>query len=152
MHIFSNMLFLTVFGDNIEAALGKVFYLLFYFGGGLAASAAHILVNWGSTVPSVGASGAIAAILGAYIVMFPQSRVKVLYLSRVGMGITRVTAVLFLGIWALSQLFNGVATLGAATAQTGGVAVWAHLGGFAFGLVIGFLFKARAGKLQTSAP
>jgi membrane associated rhomboid family serine protease len=89
----------------------------------------------------VGASGAIAAVLGAYIVLFPKSRVKLLVMSRAGSGITRVTAVLFLGIWAVTQLFNGLASLGVETAQTGGVAFWAHLGGFVFGLVIGFILK-----------
>ncbi len=149
MHLISNMLFLMVFGDNIEATLGKLPYMLFYLVGGLVASAAHILVNLESTMPSVGASGAIAAILGAYIVMFPHSRVKVLYFSWLGMGVTRVTAVLFLGFWALSQFLNGVASLGAETAQTGGVAVWAHIGGFVCGLVVGFLFKGRAEQLRT---
>jgi membrane associated rhomboid family serine protease len=96
----------------------------------------------------VGASGAIAAILGAYIVMFPESRVKVLLFTGRGMGVRRVTALIFLGIWGLSQLLSGIGSLGAETAQTGGVAVWAHIGGFVFGLIIGFLAKGRAGNLQ----
>ena len=150
MHLIGNMLFLMVFGDNIEAVLGKIGYLLFYLGGGLAASAAHVIVNWGGTMPSVGASGAIAAILGAYVVMFPRSRIKVLYFSWLGIGITRVTAILFLGFWALMQFLNGVASLGAETAQTGGVAVWAHIGGFVAGLVVGVLFRGQAQKLKTN--
>jgi membrane associated rhomboid family serine protease len=148
MHLISNMLYLWVFGDNIEHVLGELLYLAFYFAGGLAASAAHILLNSGSSVPSVGASGAIAAILGAYIVMFPESRVKVLLFTGRGMGVRRVTALIFLGIWGLSQLLSGIGSLGAETAQTGGVAVWAHIGGFVFGLIIGFLAKGRAGNLQ----
>src|SRR6185503_15505748 len=124
--------------------LGKVMYLGFYIAGGLAAAALQILIDPASTIPSVGASGAIAAVLGAYIVMFPQSRVKLMVMGRGGMGMTRVTAIVFLGIWFVTQLFNGIATLGVETAQTGGVAFWAHIGGFLFGLVAGFLFKGRA--------
>lgn len=144
LHLISNMLFLWVFGDNIEAVLGKVMYLAFYIAGGLAAAALQILVDPASTIPSVGASGAIAAVLGAYIVMFPRSRVKVMVMSRVGMGMTRVTALVFLGIWFVTQLFSGVASLGVPTAQTGGTAFWAHIGGFLFGLLVGFLFRGRA--------
>lgn len=147
MHLIGNMVFLWVFGDNIEAVLGKVMYLAFYIAGGLAAAALQILVDPASTIPSVGASGAIAAVLGAYIVMFPHSRVKVMVMSRVGMGMTRVAALVFLGIWFVTQLFSGVASLGVPTAQTGGIAFWAHIGGFLFGLLVGFLFRGRAGRL-----
>jgi membrane associated rhomboid family serine protease len=153
LHLISNMLFLWVFGDNIEAVLGKFMYIAFYIAGGLAASIAHILFNAGSVVPSVGASGAIAAVLGAYIVMFPHSRVRLFILSPFYIGLTRVTALLFLGIWAVSQLFNGIAGLGVETAQTGGVAFWAHLGGFVFGLVVGLILRGgAAGRLETDAP
>jgi membrane associated rhomboid family serine protease len=147
MHLIGNMLFLWVFGDNIEHSLGHIGYLLFYLAGGLAATAAHILLNTGSTIPSVGASGAISAVLGAYIVMFPQSRVKMLFLGR-GFGVTRVSALVFLGIWFATQLFSGVASIGAETAQTGGVAFWAHIGGFVFGLIAGFLLRGQAGQLS----
>lgn len=147
LHVINNMLFLWIFGDNVEAALGKLLYPLFYLGGGLAASALHIALNAGSSVPSLGASGAIAAILGAYIVMFPRSQIKVLLIFGLFTTIRRVTAVVFLGIWFITQFFNGVAALGAETAQTGGVAVWAHIGGFLFGLLIGFLFRGRAEDL-----
>lgn len=135
MHLFGNMLYLWIFGDNIEAALGKILYIAFYLAGGLAASAVHILFSLGSTVPSVGASGAIAAIMGAYVVMFPKARVRVL----VGRSaqVTRVTAIVFVGIWFVLQLFNGVASLGVETAQTGGVAYWAHIGGLVAGAVAG---------------
>lgn len=147
VHLIGNMLFLWVFGDNVEAALGKVLYILFYLAGGLAASAAHILVSSGSDIPSIGASGAVAAILGAYAVMFPESRVRLLILAY-GARVARTTAVVFIGIWGVTQLFNGVASLGAETAQTGGVAFWAHIGGLVFGLLIGFLMKDRAGQLD----
>lgn len=146
-HLASNMVFLWVFGDNIEAVMGKVFYVIFYLLSGLAASAAHILFNPASTVPSVGASGAIAGVLGAYVVMFPKSRIRLAMISRAGMRIGRTSALVFLGIWFVSQLFNGIASLGAPTAQTGGVAVWAHIGGFVVGLVVGFLLRDQAGKL-----
>lgn len=147
MHLIGNMVFLWVFGDNIEAVMGKVMYLVFYIAGGLAAAALQILVDPASTIPSVGASGAIAAVLGAYIIMFPQARIRVMLLGGGGMGMTRVTAIIFLGIWFVTQLFNGVASLGVPTAETGGVAFWAHIGGFLFGLVIGFLFRGRAARL-----
>lgn len=147
MHLIGNMVFLWVFGDNIEAVLGKVMYLAFYIIGGLAAAALQILVDPASIIPSVGASGAIAAVLGAYIIMFPQSRVRLMVMGQGGMGMTRVSAIVFLGIWFVTQLFNGVASLGVETAQTGGVAFWAHVGGFVFGLLVGFLFRGRAGRL-----
>lgn len=147
LHLIGNMLFLWVFGDNIEAVLGSMLYLAFYLAGGLAASAAHILLNPQSTIPSVGASGAIAAVLGAYIVMFPQSRVRVLMLLGGRAGITRVGALVFLGIWFVTQLFSGIASLGPETAQTSGVAFWAHIGGFVFGVLVGFMLRGRSSRL-----
>ncbi len=146
-HLISNVLFLWIFGDNVEAALGKVIFPIFYIVGGIVASLSHVLVSPESTLPSVGASGAIGAILGAYIVMFPRSQVRVLLLYGFFMVIRRITAVLFLGFWFVMQFFSGVASLGAQTAQTGGIAVWAHVGGFVFGLLVGFLFRGRAENL-----
>jgi len=146
-HLISNMLFLWIFGDNVEAALGKVIYPVFYLVGGIAASLTHVFVSPSSTLPSVGASGAIGAILGAYIVMFPRSQVRVLLLFGFFVVIRRITAVLFLGLWFVMQFFSGIASLGAETAQTGGVAVWAHVGGFVFGALVGLLFRARAEDL-----
>jgi len=152
-HILGNMAFLFVFGDNIEAVLGKVLYLIFYLAGGLAASFAHILFNLGSNIPSVGASGAIAAVMGAYVVMFPGANVRMLVFLGYRAGITSVKALVFLGIWFVSQLLNGVASLAAPTAQTSGVAVWAHVGGFVAGLLVGVLFRGRAQRigLETEA-
>src|SRR5574338_426531 len=129
LHLIGNMVFLAVFGDNIEAVLGHIGYLIFYLAGGLAASAAHILFTADSMIPSLGASGAIAAVMGAYIVMFPRSRVNALIFFGFFMRVTRVSALLFLGIWFVTQLFSGVAGLGAQTAQTSGVAFMAHVGG-----------------------
>ncbi len=147
-HILSNMISLAIFGDNIEAALGKLGYLLFYLAGGLAASVAHIGFNLGAQVPSLGASGAVAAIMGAYVVMFPHSRVRVLMIFGFIARFTRVTALLFVGIWFITQLFSGVASLGVATAQSGGVAYWAHIGGFVLGLLVGFLLRGQAPELE----
>ncbi len=146
-HIVGNMLFLLIFGDNVEATLGKLPYLIFYLAGGLVASGAHILLNANAELPSLGASGAVAAVLGAYLVMFPTSRVKVLVFVGYLATVTRVTAALFLGIWFVMQLFSGVASLGPETAQSGGVAYWAHVGGFVLGLGIGFLLRGEAPEL-----
>jgi membrane associated rhomboid family serine protease len=146
-HLIGNMVFLWIFGDNVEAALGRFTYLVFYLLGGIAASLTHVFVSPTSTLPSVGASGAIGAIMGAYVVMFPRSQVRVLLLFGFFLVTRRITAILFLGIWFAMQFFSGIASLGAQTAQTGGVAVWAHVGGFVFGLVIGFLFRGRAKEL-----
>lgn len=147
MHLIGNMLFLFVFGDNVEAVMGKFVYLLFYLAGGLAASASHMLFNLDSTMPSLGASGAIAAVLGAYVVMFPRARVKVLIFLVYLVQVTRVTAVLFAGVWFLTQFLYGVASLGAESAQTTGVAYWAHVGGFVLGLFTGIVFRQRAQRM-----
>ena len=146
MHLIGNMLFLWVFSDNIEAVIGTPLYFVFYLAGGLAGSAAHILSATASTIPSIGASGAIAAVLGAYILMFPKSRVRLLVFLGYRAGVTRVSAIVFLGIWAVTQFFSGVASLGVATAQTGGVAWFAHIGGFVFGLVVGGMLRGRASR------
>lgn len=143
MHLIGNMVFLLIFGDNIEAVLGHIGYLIFYLAGGLAASSAHVLFNANNMIPSLGASGAIAAVMGAYIVMFPHSKVKALIFLGFFVRVTRVSAVFFLGIWFIIQLFNGVAELGGQTAQTSGVAFWAHIGGFIFGLASGYLLRGR---------
>jgi membrane associated rhomboid family serine protease len=148
VHIISNMLYLYVFGDNVEHTLGHVGFTAFYFMGGLAATAAHIFFNPDSTLPAVGASGAIAAILGAYIVMYPRSRVRLLIFIGIFFWVTRIAAVFFLGIWIVTQLFSGVAALTETAAEAGGVAFWAHIGGFVFGFLVGFLFRGRARRLD----
>ncbi|RPI96959.1 MAG: rhomboid family intramembrane serine protease [Chloroflexi bacterium] len=144
-HIIGNMLFLWVFGDNIERRFGSIIFIAFYLLTGLAASFAHIITNGGSTIPSVGASGAISGVLGAYILLYPTNRVSML----LGYwGIVRVPAYFFLGFWFVTQLINGVASLGVETEQTSGVAVWAHIGGFVAGfvgaLVLRFLRPERS--------
>lgn len=139
MHLIGNMLFLWVFADNIEAVIGKIPFLFFYFGGGLAASAAHILFNLHSTVPAIGASGAISAVLGAYLVMFPASKVKVYVL--ILFRSFYMPALFFLGIWGIQQFINGFVSIVPSSAYTSGVAWWAHIGGFVFGLIAGFLIR-----------
>ena len=140
-HIFGNMLFLWIFGDNIERRFGAVLFVLFYFATGLAASFAHIATNSGSTIPSVGASGAISGVLGAYILLYPTNRVRVL----IGYyGVMALPAFIFLGIWFVTQLVSGVAALSVETAQTAGVAFWAHIGGFVAGAVLGGLMRVAA--------
>lgn len=136
-HIVGNMLFLWIFADNIEAVIGSVRFLIFYLAGGLIAHAAHIFFNVDSGIPTVGASGAIAAVMGAYMIMFPQSQVKVLFL----IFPFRVPALLFLGFWIFSQFQNGLGSFQIETAETDGIAYWAHIGGFVFGAVRGFPFR-----------
>lgn len=139
MHLIGNMLFLWVFADNIEATIGTSRFLFFYLFGGLIAQAAHIYFNAGSLTPTVGASGAISAVMGAYLVMFPTSRIKMLFL----VFTFRIPALLFLGYWIFQQWLNGKAALQAATVESGGVAWWAHIGGFVFGVLAGFYYRNR---------
>ena len=147
MHLIGNMLFLWVFADNIEATVGNVKFLLFYLIGGIVASMAHIMSGPTSAIPSVGASGAISAVMGAYLVMFPFSKIKMLVL--IFFRSFRVAAILFLGLWIGQQLLAGLGSL-ASTSQTGGVAWWAHIGGFVFGVLAGFYFKKRSPRIPTS--
>jgi membrane associated rhomboid family serine protease len=152
LHILGNMAYLRVFGDDIEDALGHGLYLLFYLGAGLAASLTHILLSGaGSTIPSVGASGAIAGVLGAYIVLFPARRIHVL-VPYLYFATAQVSALIMLGIWFALQFLSGLAALTGDTAETGGVAVWAHVGGFVAGVLVGLLLRgvlgARAGTAR----
>ncbi len=141
MHLLGNMLYLWIFGDNVEDALGHVRYLLFYLLGGFAASLTHVLLYPSSSVPTVGASGAIAATLGAYLLLFPQRRVVTIIPLGFFLQIARLPAILVLGMWFLLQLFEGTLALG--LEQLGGVAFWAHIGGFVFGMLIGPLLRQR---------
>lgn len=164
MHLVGNMLFLWIFADNIEATVGSLPFFGFYMLGGLAASALHIYLGNGygmdmsaccticgyppcdangspcpGSIPTVGGSGAIAAVLGAYLVMFPKSRVRlfVIYFFRA----IYISAFWFLGFWLLQQLWSGFQSLGPEAAATGGTAWWAHIGGFVFGVIGGFFAK-----------
>lgn len=141
-HLIGNMLFLWVFADNIEAVVGNLKFLLFYFIGGFVAVFSHVYFNMGSEMPMVGASGAISTVMGAYLVMFPTSRIKMLFL----IFPFRITAWIFLGIWIVQQWSYGHAAQASETG--GGVAWWAHIGGFAIGIVLGFLFRIT-GHLDT---
>lgn len=132
MHLGGNMLYLWIFGDNIEERLGKTRYVLFYIASGLAATAAQVLVDPNSPVPNVGASGAIAGVLGGYLVLFPHARVTTLVFR----FITQVPAYLVLGFWFVLQLFQGVGSLGTLANQGGGVAFFAHIGGFVAGMIL----------------
>jgi membrane associated rhomboid family serine protease len=136
-HLGGNMLFLWIFGDNIEHRVGHLRFLVFYLVCGLAAGLAHILFNSDSGIPTVGASGAISGILGGYLLLFPRNRVYVMTWG----GVAAVPAVLMLGLWILLQFINGVGTV-ASTPETGGVAYLAHIGGFVAGMILGPLFAA----------
>ncbi len=137
MHLIGNMVFLWIFADNIEATIGTGRFLVFYILGGLAAHFGHIYFNMGSGVPTVGASGAISAVMGAYLVMFPTSRIKMLVLF----FFVRIPAFIFLGFWIFQQVTLGNQSLQAVSADTGGVAWWAHIAGFAFGVVGGLYYR-----------
>jgi len=134
-HLISNMWFLWVFGDNIEDRLGHFRYLLFYLVWGVGAGLVHTFFNLHSTVPAIGASGAVSGVLGAYFVIFPRSRVVTLVPLIFFFFTVQVPAVIMLGYWFLIQFLSGLGSLGAATG--GGVAWWAHIGGFVLGVVVG---------------
>jgi len=141
LHIGGNMLFLFIFGDNIEKAYGHIKYLIFYLVCGIIAGLAHVLSQPDSIVPSLGASGAISGVMAGYLVLFPTNRVKViLTLGVIFLRPFMVPAVVMIGIWALLQFVNGIGSI-AVTDQTSGVAYWAHIGGFIAGAVITFLAK-----------
>jgi rhomboid family protein len=132
MHLGGNMLYLWIFGDNLEKTMGAVRFLIFYLVCGLAASFAHIVFGAGSTVPAVGASGAISGVLGGYLLLFPQNRVRVLTRG----GIASVPAIVVLGFWIVIQLINGIGSVATTSETGGGVAYMAHIGGFVAGLVL----------------
>jgi len=143
-HLISNMLALYIFGDNVEDRLGHLRYLLFYLFSGVAAGGAHLLAYSDSPIPTVGASGAIAGVLGAYLVLFPYARVITLVPVFYFLRIVEIPALLYLGFWFISQLFNGLFALAAADVfQSGGVAWWAHIGGFVFGLAVIRIIRPR---------
>lgn len=140
-HLGGNMLFLWIFGDNIEHRLGHLRFVMFYLVCGLAAGLAHVLANAGSSVPTVGASGAISGVLGGYLLLFPRNRVYVMTYG----GVATVPAVLMLGLWILLQFINGVGSI-ADTPETGGVAYLAHIGGFIAGMILAPLMGLGQGS------
>jgi membrane associated rhomboid family serine protease len=148
LHIISNMWVLWIFGDNVEDRMGPWRFALFYLVCGTLAGLTHLLTNSGSTVPSVGASGAIAGVLGAYLLLFPTARLVVMVPILFYPFFFQLPAVLYLGFWFLSQLFSGTLALGG-PGQVGGIAWWAHIGGFVAGLVLCRLFvRRRTRRLQ----
>ena len=138
LHLASNMLYLWIFGDNVEDRFGHFKFIVFYLLCGLAATFAQLAFSVGSDVPNLGASGAIAGVLGAYILLFPQGRVKVLQ----GTQVIQVPALIVIGLWIVLQFFSGIGSI-SATADTGGVAYMAHIGGFVAGFVLTFLFRGN---------
>lgn len=143
LHLLGNMLYLWIFGNRVEDRLGRVLYLGLYLVGGLAAVAAHVAADPTSDIPVVGASGAISAVLGAYLVLYPRARIQSLVFLGFFYQLLAVPAVLVLGFWFVLQLIDGIASLGATTAVGGGVAVWAHVGGFVAGVVLALPARLR---------
>jgi membrane associated rhomboid family serine protease len=148
LHVLSNMWVLYIFGDNIESYLGHFKYLIFYLLAGVAASLVHILFNLNSTIPSVGASGAIAGVMGAYFVLYPSARVLTL-MPFIFIFFLWLPAWIVLGYWFLIQFLSGAATaIATASETTGGVAFWAHVGGFVAGIAMIKLFPARSRRFR----
>jgi membrane associated rhomboid family serine protease len=144
LHIIGNMLFLWIFGNNVEDAMGPLKFIAFYLLGGIAALALQVAFNTDSTVPTIGASGAIAGVLGGYILLYPRARVLTLIFIIFFVTFIEIPAVWVLGLWFLQQIYFGVADLSDPTG--GGVAYFAHIGGFAFGLIFIRIFATRIRK------
>ena len=144
VHLGGNMLYLWIFGDNVEDRFGHMKFSIFYLLCGLAATFAQLAFSIESNVPNLGASGAIAGVLGAYILLFPKGKVRVLQ----GQQVIQVPALIVIGIWIVLQLFSGIGSI-ANTAQTGGVAYMAHIGGFLAGFALTFLFRGSRGAQAT---
>ena len=140
-HIGGNLLYLWIFGDNVEHRFGALPFLVFYLVSGLAASAAQIALDADSVIPTLGASGAISGVMGAYLVLFPRNKVNAIFFFR----IVSVPAFVVLGMWIAFQFFNGYGAI-AATEQTGGVAYGAHIGGFVAGVAVALVYRAMGGR------
>ncbi len=145
MHLAGNMVYLWVFGNSMESRMRSPLFAVFYLAAGVAAVFAQAYTDPFSTIPMVGASGAVSGILGAYLVLYPTSRIDTMVIMGLITSI-RVPAYLFLGIWLLLQLFNGLGSLGPEVAGAGGVAYFAHIGGFAVGLAAGALYRLSASR------
>jgi len=140
LHVLGNMLYLWIFGDNVEDRLGHARYLMFYLFCGAVAALGQTAINPHSLVPMIGASGAVAGVMGAYFVLYPHSRVLTAVFIVFFLDLIEIPAIFFLGIWFLMQFFSGVGSLGAEAAD-GGVAFWAHVAGFAAGAALGGLWR-----------
>jgi rhomboid family protein len=152
LHIAGNMLFLWIFGNNVEDSMGHGRFLLFYLLGGLAAFAGQTLVDTNSTVPTIGASGAIAAVLGGYLLLFPRARVITIVFILFFFTIIELPAILVLGLWFVQQILFGAFDLTNPTGQGGGVAYFAHIGGFVFGLLLIRAFAQREKQVPPRFP
>ena len=140
LHIASNMIYLVVFGDNVEDLMGPVLYVFFYLLCGLAASVAQIAADPTSMIPNVGASGAIAGVLAGYLLLLPTGTVRILFFLPPFSRIARIPALFFISLWFILQIFGGAMSLGSSS-ESGGVAYWAHVGGFLAGLALAFIYK-----------
>ncbi|MEO5966033.1 MAG: rhomboid family intramembrane serine protease [Candidatus Limnocylindrales bacterium] len=143
IHLLGNMLYLWIFGNNVEDRMGRPLFLAFYLAGGIAAVAGQTLVDPGSDIPMIGASGAIAAALGAYFVLFPGARIQSLVFLGFFYQLIAVPAIIVLGFWFVLQIVDGIGSLGVATGLDGGVAFFAHIGGFVAGAVFALPFRLR---------
>ncbi|MFA9437192.1 MAG: rhomboid family intramembrane serine protease [Candidatus Bathyarchaeota archaeon] len=139
VHLGGNMLYLWIFGDNVEDRFGHIKFITFYILCGIAATFAQLAFSIGSSIPNLGASGAIAGVLGAYILLFPERRVSVLQ----GLRVIRVPAVIVIGLWIVLQFYSGIGSI-AYSSDIGGVAYMAHIGGFVAGFVLTFLFRGNS--------
>jgi len=145
VHLGGNMLYLWIFGDNVEDRFGHMKFAIFYLLCGLAATFAQLAFSVGSKVPNLGASGAIAGVLAGYVLLFPQGKIRVLQ----GQQVVQVPALIVIGLWIVLQFFSGIGSI-AKTADTGGVAYMAHIGGFIAGFVLTFLFRGSRGTQATA--
>jgi membrane associated rhomboid family serine protease len=150
LHIASNMLYLWVFGDNLEDMMGHLTFLGFYLGSGVLAGIAHVMVNLESQVPAIGASGAVAGVLAGYLLLFPHARVRTVVFLPPFITVTRIAAFLMIGFWFVIQLVNGLLELATQPPEAGGVAFWAHIGGFVAGFVMMLVWKGTTGGRSTS--
>jgi membrane associated rhomboid family serine protease len=152
LHIGGNMLFLWIFGNNVEDSMGRVKFVLFYLLGGIAALALQVAIDHNSAVPTIGASGAIAAVLGGYILLYPRARVITIVFIIFFFTILELPAILVLGLWFLEQAVFGAADLTDPTGGGGGVAYFAHVGGFLFGLAAIKVFASRVKSVGPRFP
>jgi membrane associated rhomboid family serine protease len=143
LHLIGNMLYLWIFGNNIEDRLGRIPFILFYLAGGVAAAASQVLISPNSDVPVIGASGAIAAVLGAYLVLYPRARILALVFLGFFYQLLEVPALVVLGLWFVLQLIDGLASLGVEN-SAGGVALFEHIGGFIVGVAIGLVVRSTS--------
>jgi membrane associated rhomboid family serine protease len=147
-HLLGNMLYLWIFGDNVEDRLGHALFFVFYILCGLGATFAQLAISLGSDVVNVGASGAIAGVLGAYLIMFPRGQVRVL----MGRAIVPMSALVVIGIWILIQIFSQISVFTAGSQTEGGIAYMAHIGGFVTGIVLTYLLGRNRRALPPSTP